>query len=115
MSRAVLLRVESDAADRFHTGLQDIAAFVRRPDSGIFISLDFPWSRIVTENGLTRVTYPPYRRLHPGLPYACHSLTVGAAKPSGESRYGRDTGEVEAMDAYVQGRYPRNASKSPCS
>lgn len=93
------------------TGLQDIAAFVRNGDRGVFVSIDFPWSRIVTRDGLTRVTYPPYRLLRPGSPYTCHSLTVGATRLSGESRYGRDTGEVEAMDAYVQERYPQRFEK----
>ena len=34
------------------THLQDIAAFIRSGDKGMFLSLDFPYSRITTEAGL---------------------------------------------------------------
>ncbi len=88
------------------TGLQDIAVFLRNDDRGLFISLDFPYSRIATEEGRTRVTYPAFVSLAPGESYACHSLTLGATQLTGDSRYGRDTGEVDAIDAYVQERFP---------
>jgi hypothetical protein len=110
---AVLARVApaafaSDAAPEVvSTGLQDIAAFLYNGDRGVFASLNFPWSRITTENGLTRISYPPYEALHAGTRYTCHSLTLGGFRRSGETRYGRDTGAVAAMDAYVQGRYPQ--------
>jgi hypothetical protein len=110
---AVLARVTAasfasePAAEIVSTGLQDIAAFVRSGERGIFISLDFPYSRIVTADGLTRVTYPAFEPLRPGRPYTCHSLTIGATRLSGELRYGRDTGEVAAMDQYIQERYPQ--------
>lgn len=87
------------------TSLQDIAAFLRKGDRGLFVSLDFPYSRIVTEEAVTRVTYPPHDALAAGEAYACHTVTFGATRPTGEVRYGRDTGEVAAMETYVQGRF----------
>lgn len=95
------------AAEIVSTGMQDIAAFIRNGNRGIFLSLDFPYSRIVTTNDMTRVTYPAFEPLRPGQPYTCHSLTIGATRLSGELRYGRDTGEVAAMDQYIQERYPQ--------
>ena len=89
------------------TRLQDIAAFCRAGDRSVFVSLDFPWSRITKDKGVTRVTYPPYAQLKAGQDYVCHSLTLGAAHLSSEIRYGRDTGEVQAMDRYVQLRRPQ--------
>ncbi len=108
LARVALASFTSQSAPEIvSTGLQDIAAFIRDGDKGILVSLDFPYSRIATEDELTRVTYPPFERESPGSPYVSHTLTVGATRPSGETRYGRDTGEVAAMDAYVQGRYPQ--------
>ncbi|MCC6486467.1 MAG: hypothetical protein IT364_03130 [Candidatus Hydrogenedentes bacterium] len=95
------------AAEIVSTGMQDIAAFIRNANRGIFISLDFPYSRIVIADGSMRVTYPAFETIHPGQPYTCHSLTIGATGLSGELRYGRDTGEVAAMDQYIQERYPQ--------
>ena len=43
-----------------HTKLQDIAAFYRQDDRGIFVSLDFPYSKIACERGMTKVWYPPF-------------------------------------------------------
>lgn len=90
------------------TGLQDIAAFYRQEKFGLFASLDFPYSRIVSEKSEkeeTRVLYPPHERLKAGVPYVAHSLTLGATRLTGRQRYGFDEGEVAAVDAYVQGRF----------
>jgi hypothetical protein len=73
--------------------------------AGLFASLDFPYSKIVCENGLTEIGYPPYVKLKAGQTYECHSLTVGATSLAGHARYGFDDGEVEAMDTYVQTRF----------
>jgi hypothetical protein len=88
------------------TKLQDIAAFYRHRGRGIFVSLDFPYSKIENENGWTQISYPPQDALEPGRTYSCHSLTLGAVGLSGVERYGSDLGEVEAMDTYIQERYP---------
>lgn len=84
------------------TSVQDIAAFYRQDDRGMFVSLDFPYSRIPNADGITRVTYPPHEKLEAGRTYTCHSLTIGATSVTGSGRYGFDDGEVEAMDSYVQ-------------
>lgn len=99
--RAVKLR----AAETASTPLQDIAVFYRNGPIGFFASLDFPYSNIVVDGDSTRVSYPPFLRLKAGEKYATHTLTLGATALSGENRYGRDTGEVAAMDAYVQERF----------
>jgi len=41
------------------TKIQDIAAFYRCEDVGLFASLDFPYSKIVCVAGATNVSYPP--------------------------------------------------------
>ena len=87
------------------TKIQDIAAFYRYGSRGIFASLDFPFSKIEFEKGLTQVSYPPFDTLNSGQTYTCHSLTIGAIQLAGTERYGYDLGEVAAMDAYVQERY----------
>jgi len=87
------------------TSLQDIAAFFRQDARGMFVSLDFPYSRIVTAGGETSVTYPPFDRLRAGQAYICHSMTFGATTLTGRMRYGFDEGEVDAMDSYVQKRF----------
>ena len=65
------------------TSLQDIAAFYRQTDRGMFVSLHFPYSKIVAAGGAATVTYPPYDALKTGQPYTCHSLTVGATVLTG--------------------------------
>jgi len=85
------------------TKLQDNAAFYRHRNCGLFVSLDFPFSKILYEKGLTKVTYPPFETLQAGRTYVAHSLTMGAYLLTGKERYGYDVGEVEAIDAYIQG------------
>lgn len=87
------------------TKTQDIAAFYRDSDVGMFASLDFPYSQITIERGITKIFFPPFEDLQAGQTFATHSLTVGATKLSGSLRYGFDAGEVTAMDAYIQERY----------
>ena len=87
------------------TKIQDIAAFYRHNGRGLFASLDFPYSRIGFEKGLTKVSYPPFDVVKSGQTYTCHSLTMGAVQLVGAERYGFDSGEVAAMDAYIQERY----------
>jgi hypothetical protein len=87
------------------TGLQDIAAFYREEGAGLFVSLDFPYSRIDCEKGRAAIGYPPFEKLRAGETYTCHSLTIGATRLTGQARYGWDEGEVVAMDAYIQERY----------
>ncbi len=88
------------------TKIQDIAAFYRHSGHGIFVSLDFPYSKIESENGWTQISYPPQDALDPEQTYTCHSLTLGAVRLRGVERYGSDLGEVDAIDAYIQERYP---------
>jgi hypothetical protein len=88
------------------TRLLDMAAFYRAGPAGLFVSLDFPYSKIVEHGGATSVSYPPHIRLEAGQEYACHSYTVGVANPSGKQRYGFYEGEVDAIDSYVQKRFP---------
>ena len=93
------------ASEVARTSLQDIAAFYRGNGRGFFVSLDFPWSEIVAENGVTSVRYPAAAQLKGGATYTAHTVTLGRTDLSGLKRYGRDTGEVAAFDAYVQSRY----------
>lgn len=86
------------------TSLLDICAFYRGKNSGFFVSLDFPYSKIKKANGLVSVGYPPVDELTEGKEYTCHSLTLGSTQRTGIERYGFDDGEVEAMDHYVQTR-----------
>lgn len=87
------------------TSLQDIAGFYRQGRRGLFVSLDFPYSKITNEDGITGVTYPPFIRLAPGKSYTCHTLTIGATTLTGRIRYGFDEGEADAMDNYIQERF----------
>jgi len=95
----------SEAPVVARTGLQDIAAFYRHGADGLFVSLDFPWSRITVADGETRVGYPPCDEVDAGEAYVCHSLTVGATRVTGRVRHGYCEGEVDAVDAYVQERF----------
>jgi hypothetical protein len=93
------------------TGLQDIAVFLHSEGKGLFLSLDFPYSRVLkTDNGIL-ITYPSERSLGAGETLECHSLTLGATRQTGVVRYGHDTGDVAAMDAYVQNRFPNRFEK----
>ena len=88
------------------TRLQDLAAFYRAGPAGLFVSLDFPYSKIVEHGGATSISYPPHVMLAAGQEYACHSYTVGVTNPTGRQRFGYYEGEVDAMDSYVQNRFP---------
>lgn len=93
------------------TPMQDIAAFYRNGDRGLFASLDFPYSKINTKESITSVMYPPYEHLKAGKEYVCHSLTFGVTKLTGKERYGFDEGESEAMDSYIQERFTPRFNK----
>lgn len=84
---------------------QDIACFYRKGSSGIFVSLDFPYSKVTVEKGLTQVYYPPFIKLKKGITYTAHTLTLGSTKVTGDQRYGFYEGEVASMDAYIQERF----------
>jgi hypothetical protein len=88
------------------TRLQDTAAFYRSGGTGLFVSLDYPYSKIVERNGATALSYPPHADIKAGHEYVCHSYTVGVTRPSGRQRYGYYEGEADAFDAYVQRRFP---------
>jgi len=93
------------------TSLQDIAAFYRNGERGVFVSLDFPFSDIGRNEDLVSVSYPPFVELSAGQSYSCHSLTLGSTRLTGISRYGYDDGEVDAMDSYVQERFKPRFSR----
>jgi hypothetical protein len=105
LDRVALWTAHEPPARVARTELQDIAVFYRHHGRGLFASLDFPYSRVMTQEGAVSVTYPPSEHLAAGQRHECHSLTVGAVRLSGRERYGSDTGEVEAMDRYVQERF----------
>jgi hypothetical protein len=88
------------------TRLLDMAAFYRAGPVGLFISLDFPYSKIEEHGGAISISYPPHVKLEAGKEYACHSYTVGVTSPTGKKRFGYYEGEVDAVDAYVQKRFP---------
>ena len=88
------------------TRLQDMAAFYRAGTAGLFVSLDFPYSKIADHGGATSISYPPHVKLEAGKQYVCHSYTVGASSPTGRQRFGFYKGEVDAVDSYVQKRFP---------
>jgi len=60
------------------TPLADIAAFYRQTNYGLFVSLDFPSSRIEAAQGVARVAYSPHALVKAGETYTAHSLTIGA-------------------------------------
>jgi hypothetical protein len=88
------------------TRLQDVAAFYRAGTTGLFVSLDFPYSKIADHGGATAISYPPHVKLEAGREYVCHSYTVGVSSPTGRQRFGYYEGEVDAVDSYVQKRFP---------
>lgn len=87
------------------TDIQDIAAFYREGSSGMFISLDFPYSKITVKNHFCQVFYPPFVKLKKGEIYTAHTITLGATMVKGRQRFGIHEGEVASMDSYVQERY----------
>src|SRR5205085_1058810 len=106
LKRAGLWQVKTEIAPAVaKTRLQDIAAFYRQGNFGLFASIDFPFSQITT-GSVTRISYPPFEKVAAGQKYECHSLTFGATKLNGHIRGNFDEGEIEAMDDYVQHRFP---------
>jgi hypothetical protein len=100
LSRVVLWNGECPSAPLIaRTKIQDIAAFYRQGELGLFASLDFPYSNITSAATLTSVSYPPHEVLIPGSEYRSHSLIFGAVQLTGRQDHGFDEGEVEAMDA----------------
>ena len=100
---AGLWAAESGVAPRLaRTKIQEFAAFFRERSRGLFVSLDFPYSRIAHDRAITTVGYRPYDPLSAGQWYECHSLTIGATRLAGDSLTGFDSGEIEAFDAYIQ-------------
>lgn len=93
------------------TPMQDIAAFYREGSKGIFVSLDFPYSKIQYTDSVTTVKYPPHVLLKAGERYTAHSLTFGATELTGKMRYGYDEGEVDAVDSYIQEQYKPRFNK----
>jgi hypothetical protein len=87
------------------TSLTDVAAFFRQGTSGMFASLDFPYSAITIDGANLKIGYPPFEKAKKSEQYSCHSLTLGAVRLTGYERYGFDEGEAAAMDAYVQERF----------
>ncbi len=64
---------------------QGIAAFYRYGKRGLFVSLDFPYSKVlVRDETQSAVAYPPHVSLRDGETYECHSLTFGATMLTGE-------------------------------
>lgn len=94
---------DTSAPQIARTKIQDVAAFYRQDDIGLFASLDFPYSKIDPSAGITSISYPPHDVLAPGREYVSHSLTFGAVQLTGKQHYGFDEGETEAIDAYIQG------------
>ena len=109
LTRVSLWNAQSSREPRIaSTAFQDIAAFYRQGNLGLFASLDYPYSNITTAAGTTSISYPPHDLLQSGREYRSHSLTFGAIRLTGKQRYGFDEGETEAMGAYIQGhRKPR--------
>jgi hypothetical protein len=85
--------------------LSDIAAFFRNGKTGMFASLDFPYSAIAIDGANVQISYPPFEKAKASERYECHSLTFGATQLAGRERYGFDEGEAAAMDSYVQQRF----------
>jgi len=84
------------------TAMQDNALFLRAGNVSFFLSLDFPCSRI-TGNG---IAYPPHEVIPTGSIHACHTLTIGACRLSGDMAGDYDRAEIEAMSAYLEQRFP---------
>ncbi len=106
LQRVTLLDTQTETEPLVsRTSLSDIAAFFRQGNSGMFASLDFPYSAIIAADANVRIEYPPFVKIKSAEKYICHSLTLGATELTGRERYGFDNGEVAAMDAYMQERY----------
>lgn len=104
---AMLWGAESAAAPAVaRTSIQEFAAFYRDGGRGLFVSLDFPYSRISTSGALTMAGYGPDDKLGANDWYECHSLTVGATRLIERMPAGFDAGEISAFDAYIQNHHP---------
>lgn len=96
------------------TDAVDICVFMRKNDVSFFLSLDFPYSKI-EPNG---VSYDPYDKVKSGEVYAVHTISVGAARLTGEvpdigyEKGQFDRGEIEAMSEYVESRMPKQFLRS---
>lgn len=84
------------------TDLQDNALFLRKGNVSFFIALDFPYSKITPAS----VAYPANADLAAGESHACHTISVAACKLSGIRVREFDRGEIEAVSAYVEDRFP---------
>ncbi len=92
----------------YHMTYSSICTFLRKGAVSFFVSLDFPYSR--ADHG--KISYDPFDMVEPGDSYAVYTVTVGAARLTGEHPLieGKpgicDRGEIEAFSEYVERRYP---------
>ena len=107
LREAALWSAECDAAPLVgRSRIQEFVAFYRDRGRGIFVSLDYPYSRISVNGPHASVTYRPHEILAGGAWYECHSLTIGATRFVESGPAGFHPGEVDAFDAYVQNHQP---------
>ena len=66
------------------THLSGIGVFVRTKSVSFFLSLDFPYSKIVREGMGAKIGCDPREKVEIGTAYHPHTLTVGAAQLSGK-------------------------------
>ena len=90
------------------TRMNGICVFLRGESVSFFLSLDFPYSRIVCGGSRAEIGCDPLDMLAEGETYAPHSLTIGAARLTGEPAGQFDRGEIEAFSEYVRARMPKH-------
>ncbi len=92
----------------YHMTWSSICTFLRKGAVSFFVSLDFPYSK--ADHG--KISYDPFDKVEPGDSYEIYTITVGAARLTGEHPLIEgvpgicDRGEIEAFSEYVELRYP---------
>lgn len=90
------------------TKLTGICGFLRKGNVSFFLSLNFPYSRIVQNENRLTIGCDPRDTITPGIPYSPHTLTIGAARLTGVQVGNYDRGEIEAFSEYILSRMPVN-------
>lgn len=90
------------------TNLTGIGAFLRTKDISFFLSLDFPYSKIESDDMRVTIGCDPKDNVEKQTQYSAHTLTVGAARLQGEKIGDYYSDEIEAFSEYVVSRMPKN-------
>jgi len=80
----------------------DICLFLSADRSGLFFTLDFPYSDIAINDGHFGISYPPYQSIDAGETIRSHVMTIGNySLQRANEEIGFDPGQAEAFRNYL--------------